>query len=350
MSSEEQSQPVTPTTPPPSPPPSPTRPRVRALSLLSGGLDSQLAICMLKAQGIHVEAITFESPFFDIRAARKAAYALKTDLHIIDFTQDILELIKKPKHGFGSCMNPCIDCHARMIQRAGEKMKKMGFDFIATGEVLAQRPMSQQRRGLAMVSKDSGFADFLLRPLSAKLLDPTPMELDGRVNRDKLLALVGRTRKPQMALAKFFGVEDYPSPAGGCKLTEPNFAKRLKDLKVHEGFEDIRLIELLKAGRHIRLPDGGRAVVGRSKMDNDMIRSSVFPDDTLINTPGLPGALVLLLSGASEADKQIAMQLCVTYSDIGNADKANVRLRCNTMTSEHLVSPMPREDVKKMMV
>jgi len=336
--------------PPSAPFPSLVPKRVRALVLLSGGLDSQLAVCVLRSQGIHVEAVVFESPFFDIRSARKAAQAMKVDLHILDFTRDILELIKSPRHGFGAGLNPCIDCHARMVLRAGEKMRKMGFDFIATGEVLKQRPMSQHRRGLALVAKESGMEDILLRPLSAKLLMPTPMELDGRVDREKLLALEGRVRRPQMDLAAFYGLEEYPSPAGGCKLTEPNFAKRLKELRKNEGLDDIRLVELLKNGRHFRLPGGSRVVVGRSRTDNDAIRISVRPGDCLILTPGIPGPIVLLLAGASESDRLDAMRLCASYCDHEGRTQVTVRLQCNGVQSEHAVAPMVRNDFTHWML
>jgi len=237
-----------------------------------------------------------------------------------------------------------------MVLRAGEKMRKMGFDFIATGEVLKQRPMSQHRKGLALVAQDSGMEDILLRPLSAKLLLPTPMELDGRVDREKLLALEGRVRRPQMALAASYGLTEYPSPAGGCKLTEPNFAKRLKELRKHEGLNDIRLVELLKNGRHFRLPGGSRVVVGRSKADNDAIRVSVRPDDCLILTPGIPGPVVLLLAGASEADRLDAMRLCASYCDSAREAHVTVRLQCNGVKSEHPVSPMARNDFAHWML
>lgn len=324
----------------------PTAPKtVKGLSLLSGGLDSQLAICVLRAQGIHMEAVVFRSPFFDISAAERAARALQVKLHTVDFTPDIVGLVKHPPHGFGSCMNPCLDCHARMLTRAGELMRQHGFDFVSTGEVLGQRPMSQHRRGLDIVAKDSGIREFLLRPLSALKLEPTAMELDGRVDRSKLLALEGRSRRPQMALAKQYGLVDYPSPAGGCKLTEPNYARRLRDLRDSNGLDDLGMIDLLRLGRHVKLPDGGRAVVGRNKADNEAIRAAAQPGDVVVRTAVVPGPSVLIRAGCSEADLERAVGICVAYSDRGDAPTARVRLfrRNAAAVEERDAAPLDRE-------
>lgn len=288
---------------------------VRGLSLFSGGLDSLLAICVLREQGIEMEAITFDSPFFDIRPAIRGAKAIGVPLRIENFENDIFELLEHNRYGFGSGMNPCIDCHSRMILRAAEIREREGFDFVSTGEVMGQRPMSQNKNSLNAVSKTSGAREVLLRPLSAQLLPPTPMEEDGRVDRSRLLALEGRNRKPQMALAEKYGIREYPSPAGGCKLTEPNFAKRLKEMKAHEGLERRDLIELLKVGRHFRLPGGARAVVGRNRMDNESIRSFSPPDSVLLRSVDVPGPSVLLVGAASDEDLRLAAGLCARYAD-----------------------------------
>ena len=206
------------------------RRKARGLSLISGGLDSQLAVCVLQRAGAEVEGVSFETPFFRADAARKAAAALGVKLHVVDFTDDEIALIENPPHGFGGAMNPCIDCHATMIRRAGELMRKLGYDFVATGEVRGQRPMSQNAQSLLTVEKSSGMKGRLVRPLSAKLLEPTIPELEGLIDREKLLDISGRSRERQIALAAEFGITDYPSPAGGCKLTEEAFGRRLKDL------------------------------------------------------------------------------------------------------------------------
>jgi tRNA U34 2-thiouridine synthase MnmA/TrmU len=300
---------------------------------------------VLREQGIRMEGIVFASPFFCIDAAHQAAKALKLTLHVADFTCDILRLVEKPPRGFGSGMNPCIDCHACMIRRAAEMVRERGFDFVSTGEVVGQRPMSQHRHALDLVAKDSGAKDLLLRPLSAKLLPPTPMELDGRVDRERLLALEGRSRKPQMELAKKYGLIDYPSPAGGCKLTEPNYAKRLKELKAHEGLGDLRLIELLKHGRHIRLPEGGRAVIGRNKADNEAIRAVAATDDLTLRCAEVPGPSVLVLAGTSPADTALVLRMCAAYAD--SAGSETVLIKCyqnGKPVGSHHVAPLPRAD------
>lgn len=303
-------------------PPSPTQNAVRkgrGLSMLSGGLDSQLAICVLREQGVDIEAVTFTSPFFSPEIAVKAAGALGVKLHVVEFTDDIIGLVKNPPHGLGSCMNPCIDCHASMVRRTGEMMTKMGFDFVCTGEVLGQRPMSQQRRGLDAVAKDSGLRDRLLRPLCAQLLPETEPERLGLVDRSRLLALQGRNRKPQMALAVKYGIKEYPTPAGGCKLTEPNYSRRLKNLMDHEGLDDARLVNLLAFGRHFRLPGGTLAVVGRNKADNESIRSAMRGGDVLLKPVNVPGPTLLAIR-PSEADLVALRRMCASFSDHKDVD------------------------------
>lgn len=288
--------------------------KVRALGLNSGGLDSQLAICVLLEQGIEVESLTFTSPFFLQSNAGKAAAALGVKHTFHDFTEHIVALIKDPPHGLGSCMNPCIDCHAAMLKVAGEIMRERGFDFVFTGEVLGQRPMSQQRQGLNIVKKESGLGDRLLRPLCALLLPETEPERLGLVDRSRLLGLEGRNRKPQFALAEKYGIKEYPTPAGGCKLTEPNYSRRLKNLMDHEGLEDLRLINLLNLGRHIRLPGGTLAVVGRNKADNDAIRMSMRGGDVLLKSVNVPGPTILAVKPAP-SDAEALRRLCAAYAD-----------------------------------
>ncbi len=295
----------------------------RGLGLNSGGLDSQLAICVLLEQGVEVESITFTSPFYPRNNADRAAAALGVKHTFVDFTDDIIALIKDPPHGLGSCMNPCIDCHATMIRRASEFMEEHGFDFVFTGEVLGQRPMSQQRQGLNIVQKDSGLGDKLLRPLSALLLPETEPERLGLVDRARLLGLEGRNRKPQLALAEKYGLKDFPTPAGGCKLTEPNYSRRLKNLMDHEGLDDTRLVNLLNYGRHLRLPGGTLAVVGRNKADNEVIRQSMRGGDVLLRSVNVPGPTILAVRPAS-GDSDALRRLCAAYADNKGIDSITV--------------------------
>ena len=283
------------------------------LSLLSGGLDSQLAVRVLERAGAHVEAVCFSTPFFDCSAARRAAAALGVKLHVVDFLDDEISLIKNPPHGFGGAMNPCIDCHALMIRRAGEMMERMGFDFVATGEVQGQRPMSQNRQSLGVVEKSSGLAGRLVRPMSALLLEPTIPEMEGKLDRSRLLDISGRSRTRQIALAAELGIEDYPSPAGGCKLTEEGFGRKLRDLMEHEGLDDRRLVELVALGRRFRLPAGTLVILGRDREENAVLRGekgvAVFPTR-------IPGPTALLPEVKSEADLGIAKAIVAAYSKL----------------------------------
>ena len=276
----------------------------KGLSLMSGGLDSQLAVRVLERAGAYVEAVCFSTPFFKPKEAEKAAAALGVRLHVIDFTDDEIALIENPPHGFGGAMNPCIDCHATMIRRAGELMEKLGYDFVATGEVQGQRPMSQNRQSLGIVEKCSGQKGRLVRPLSAKLLEPTVPELEGKLDRERLLDISGRGRERQIALAAEFGIVDYPSPAGGCKLTEEGFCRKLKDLMDHEGLHNRTLLELLRVGRRFRLPDGSSVILGRDRDENARLASLVssLPSSVLVKDDSAPGPTALVPEAKSDAD------------------------------------------------
>ncbi|MBR1871574.1 MAG: hypothetical protein IJ802_07100 [Kiritimatiellae bacterium] len=282
--------------------------------LISGGLDSQLAVCVLREAGAYVEGLVFETPFFSTDRARKAAAALNLKLTVVDFTADEIALIKDPPHGFGGAMNPCIDCHATMIRRAGELMRKNGFDFVATGEVLNQRPMSQNKVSLGVVAKTSGLAGRLVRPLSAQLLEPTVPEEEGKLDRAKLLSLQGRRRETQFRLADKYGLKDYPSPAGGCKLTETNYAARLRDLMEHEGLDYLRLVRLLAAGRRFRLKDGASVILGRNQDDNILLEKTVAANEMLVAPSNVSGPTALIVGNVSEADFKDACAIVAAWS------------------------------------
>ncbi|MBQ7666941.1 MAG: tRNA 4-thiouridine(8) synthase ThiI [Kiritimatiellae bacterium] len=332
------------------------KPKSRALCLCSGGLDSLLALCVLRDQGVEAEAVTFSSPFYaDPGGVMRACEALGFKARVVDFTRDIVALLDNPPSGFGSCLNPCIDCHARMIARAWEIARDEGFDFVATGEVLGQRPMSQQRGPMNRVRNLSGAGANLLRPLSAKLMDETEPEKRGLVDRERLLDLQGRNRKPQMALAEKYGIRDYPPPAGGCKLTEPNFCRRLKNLMEHEGLEDMRLVSLLAHGRHFRLPGGTLLVLGRDKRDNEQIRAAMRGGDVSIRPVGVPGPTALAVK-AREADLEAARAVVASYSDgrgTPGASEAPVKLRqaaAAAKSEDFEVAPRLRDDFRKFML
>ena len=256
--------------------------------------------------------MSFETPFFKADAARRAAAALGVKLHVVDFTDDEVALIENPPHGFGGAMNPCIDCHATMIRRAGEMMRALGFDFVATGEVRGQRPMSQNAQSLVTVEKTSGMKGRLVRPLSAKLLEPTIPETEGTLDRERLLDISGRSRERQIALAAEFGIVDYPSPAGGCKLTEEAFGRKLKDLMAHEGLKSRALLDLLTVGRRFRLPGGSSVILGRDAGENALLSNGSFAA-VLRPTNGIVGPTAAIPVVASESDLALAQELVNAY-------------------------------------
>jgi tRNA-specific 2-thiouridylase len=315
--------------------------RRSGLALVSGGLDSQLAVCVLRDQGLHVEAVTFSSPFFSPDAGCRAADQLGIPHHVVDFTTDILELLNNPPHGFGRRMNPCIDCHARMLKRAGNLMQALGFDFLSTGEVLDQRPMSQNVRSLHIVSDACGYGDVVIRPLSARLLPETRPEREGWVDRSKLLALQGRSRRLQMEMAERYGLTDYPTPAGGCRLTEPNFSDRLSDLRQHEGLSVHRLrdLQLLRIGRHFRLPGCGKIVVGRNKEENDVLSTMAEPGDIVLTCEGVPGPTALLPPGAEDDVVTLAASIVARYSDALPGEPAPIHIRRDKHVEQICVMP-----------
>ena len=288
--------------------------QIRALVLLSGGLDSQLATVLLKSQGIQMTAVVFKSIFFDAQTAVDAAARLKVPLKVIDFNDTIISLIEHPSHGFGAGLNPCIDCHTAMIKQAGNIMRANGFHFVATGEVLNERPMSQNRRTLPLIAKESGLEGYLLRPLSAKLLDITEPEKNKWVDREKLLAIEGRSRRTQLALAREFGITSFPQPAGGCLLTDPGYGRRLRDLRKHEGLRNLTAIQLLRTGRHFRLGKL-KLIVGRNQTDNEFLERTAENDLTLLKTMDVPGPVAVISSSSAEAELQMAAAICARYSD-----------------------------------
>ena len=328
--------------------PSPPEAAARGLSLLSGGLDSLLAICILREQGCYVEAITFASPFFNIEPAKKGAAQLGVKLNIVDFTDDITELVETPPHGFGGAMNPCIDCHARMIRRAGERVRELGWDFVATGEVVNQRPMSQNRRSLAIVAKDCGVEDILVRPLSAQLLEPTQPEIDGKIDRSRLYAIEGRSRHEQQALAEHFGLKEYPSSAGGCLLTEKLFCNKLRDVKARGQLRDRTELQLLKFGRHFVLPGGAKFIIGRNQAENERLPKMIVDGRLLLRPIGTHGPSCLLSAGASDEDLATAKALCAAYCDASSTGYVRIRVFGTDPTplSEETITPMNRAEAR----
>lgn len=289
--------------------------KVRALGLCSGGLDSILSALVLRKQGIEVEWVTFETPFFTSAKARQAAYMTKIPITVKNITRDYLKMLKNPPCGYGKHMNPCLDCHALMFKLAGEIMKDNHFDFLFSGEVLGQRPMSQTKPSLRYVEKRSGFDGYILRPLSAKRLPITIPEKKGLVNRELLFDISGRSRKAQIKLAEQFGVSSYPAPAGGCLLTDQGFARRLKDLFDHRETFPEEELHLLKYGRHFRLDKQTKIIVGRTKQDNENIIKYYNPaQHTVIKLKKFAGPIVLVSDRISKNIIAQAASICAGYS------------------------------------
>jgi tRNA-specific 2-thiouridylase len=300
---------------------------MKALALFSGGLDSILAFKLLEEQGIYVEGICFESPFFSAQRAYLSARSIDLRLAVVDITDPLLEIVLNPRHGYGKGLNPCIDCHALMFRVAGNMLKREEARFMVSGEVVGQRPMSQNLRSLSIISRESGFGDLIVRPLSAKKLPETIPEREGWVNRERLLDLSGRSRKPQIALAKKYGVAQYPAPAGGCLLTDVVFSRRLKDLiAMNPGFSR-RDLELLKQGRHFRISEETKIVVGRSKRENEAILSLARREDALLTVESFPGPTVIVIGNPSPEDLEIIAAITVSYSDAPLDQPISVRLR-----------------------
>lgn len=300
---------------------------IKAVALFSGGLDSVLAVKLIREQRIEVRGVNFKTPFFGLDKTYAAIKNLDIDLEIIDITQELLEILRNPKHGFGKNMNPCIDCHALMFKKAGEYMTRIGASFILSGEVLGERPMSQNRNSLNIIERESGFEGRILRPLSALLLAETIPEKEGLVERNKLLNISGRSRKRQIELAAKMGIEDYPSPAGGCKLTEPAFSKRLRDLFT-QGVFSLEEIELLKLGRHFRLSRDIKLVVGRNKEENKQLLNFFQDEDFLFEAKNLKGPVSLLKKGSKVNNELIDKSCRITarYCDRNEEENEEVNV------------------------
>jgi len=323
----------------------------RALGLCSGGLDSMLAALVLRDQGVHVEWIVFETPFFSAQKARQASEQTGIALHVMDITDDYLAMLKNPPAGFGKNMNPCMDCHALMFNKAGQFMQARGFDFLFSGEVLGQRPMSQTASSLRYVAKRSGFDSLILRPLSAQRLPETAMEQQGLVDRALLLDLSGRSRKPQMALAERFGILSYPTPAGGCLLTDPGYSRRLKDLVAHGVTLTPNALHLLQHGRHMRLGATTKIIVGRTQQDNERLTELCSPEtDTLFKVKNRPGPTVVMPGGGPENMRFLAASICAGYSKAPETSPTAVMVTTGGKTEALSVLPVTPDEAKRFLI
>ncbi|MDD3364837.1 MAG: tRNA 4-thiouridine(8) synthase ThiI [Syntrophomonas sp.] len=295
-----------------------------ALAMISGGLDSSLAAKLIKDQGIKVIGICFKSYFFGPRHALMMAKQIDIPLVVVDFSKEHLEMVKKPKHGYGKNMNPCIDCHAMMMNYSGKLLQEYDADFIITGEVLNQRPMSQNKSSLDVVIRESGYSDKILRPLCALNLRATKMELEGLVDRSKLMGISGRSRRIQMELAEKWGIADYPSPAGGCKLTDPNFSKRLCDLFKHEEILSEERINLLSFGRHIRVSTNAKIISTRTAEEMNEIKNYVSESDLVFLAKDYKGSMIIITGNPGPEEIKFAARLAGRYSKGKDQEEVSV--------------------------
>ncbi|HNY66761.1 MAG TPA: hypothetical protein PKM41_15110 [Deltaproteobacteria bacterium] len=318
----------------------------KAIALLSGGLDSSLAVKLMIDQGIEVVAINFTSPFCNCtpkkagckHQARLIAEELGIEITVFPKGMDYLAMVKNPPHGHGRGMNPCIDCRIYMLKKARESMDSFGASFVVTGEVLGQRPMSQHRQAIQVIEKASGLEGLILRPLSAGLFPPSIPEQKGIVDREKLLSLSGRSRKPQISLADSLGIKDYPCPAGGCLLTDPIIASRLRDLFACMPDFDMSDIHLLKIGRHFRIHPKLKVILGRNREENDKLRFHARPGNSLITPVGFRGPAALVTGNPDASSEHLIGEMITRYSQEERACYVMNRLVMGGGSSELRVS------------
>lgn len=305
---------------------------IRAIGLLSGGLDSTIAVKIMIDQGIDVIALNFITPFCTCtrkgcrHEASRVAELYDIPVKLISAGSDYIEMIKNPKHGYGRNMNPCIDCRIFMFRKAKEYMEEIDANFIFTGDVLGQRPMSQHKKALQIIELESGLDNLVVRPLSARLLKPTIPEEKHWIDRDKMLDISGRRRIPQIELADELGINDYPCPAGGCRLTDSQFSDRLRDSFKYEE-DTINDIHLLRYGRHFRLDSGAKAIVGRNEDENKIISGFFKKNDILIEVIGVGSPITLLKKHSDKEDIKKAVELCFRYSDAIKIEDADIKLK-----------------------
>jgi len=321
----------------------------KAIALISGGLDSLLAAKVVQEEGIDVLGVCFTMSFAsrDIedfkRKVKVTADRSGIPLEFADISEKFLAVLKSPEHGYGGHLNPCIDCKILMLEEAKKMMAERHASFVVTGEVLGERPMSQGRWALDRIMQRSGLEGYLLRPLSAKLLDETVAEKEGLILRGNLLDISGRSREHQLRLADKYGIKDFFQPAGGCLLTDPQFSKRIKDLIDHDKL-DLEEIKLLSFGRHFRIDERTKAVVGRDEKDTKGILSLKRQDDIIFRLKDKSGPYVILRGDGSPANIEMSASLCVSHSKYRESPQP---LEVEYWTDESSRKTMPASSLDK---
>lgn len=334
---------------------------VKAVGLLSGGLDSTIAAAMLMRQGIEVQGLTFYTGFCVVEHNRRsktrkrnkpvrnealqAGAKLDLPVEMIDISgPDYLKVLTDPKYGYGSAVNPCIDCRIFMFRRARQYMDDIGAQFMFTGEVLGQRPMSQRRQPMNVIDRDAELDGLLLRPLSAKHLPPTVPEENGWVDREQLGDIHGRSRQQQMELAKTYGIEDYPSPAGGCCfLTDKNFGRRILDFFKYEGKDNLTMddVMLLKIGRHFRVSPDVKVVMGREEGENKFL-GRYAPGRWKLEAKNVTGPTTLVEGMPTDEELRQIAGMTVRYA--GSKADTDTPVSCHYAETEITLEPAPIDD------
>jgi tRNA U34 2-thiouridine synthase MnmA/TrmU len=326
----------------------------KAVALYSGGLDSVLSVLIMQRLGVETLPVMFITDF-GCSASRRSGGAgaggnalpggLTVERHYIG--EAFLELVKNPKFGHGKNMNPCVDCKALMLREAKRLMLERGADFLVTGEVLGQRPMSQRRDIFPVIEREADVAGLVVRPLCAKLLKPTIPEQRGLISRGDLYGISGRTRKPQMELAAAFGLTEYAQPAGGCVLTDPTFSSRLRDLLKGNPNPSMRAVKLLRVGRHFRGADGRLIIVGRDERDNRELEClALHGDYSLRLALDMGSPLVLAEAETTEEGLSLAARLCARYSPARDMETVPVEITWEGGRRIMEVSPAAEAEVE----
>ena len=305
----------------------------KALALLSGGLDSTLAVKVMLEQGIAVEALNFTSPFCTCTGrnagckseAVRVAEEFNIPIKVMNKGAEYLEIVRKPRHGYGKGMNPCIDCRIFLLRKAREYMAESGADFVITGEVLGQRPMSQRRDTLRLIERESGLAGLLLRPLSARHFEPTIPEIEGWVDRTRLLAIQGRSRKEQIRLADELEVKNYPCPAGGCLLTELSFVSKVRDVFNHSDRLHLRDFRLLRIGRHFRIAPGSKLIVGRDEAENNLLEKQLQGGEATVRWLDGGGPLGVILGEVDDSLLETAARIVLRYTKADKGSECSIK-------------------------
>ncbi|NOX97784.1 MAG: hypothetical protein GXO98_06995 [Nitrospirae bacterium] len=331
---------------------------IKAIALLSGGLDSTLAVKLVLEQGIEVEAINFLTVFCTCTShsscrleAKKVSEEFGIPLKVFNVSREYLEVVKNPRHGYGKNMNPCLDCRIHMFRKAREYMKEVGASFLITGEVLGERPMSQRRDAMRLIEREAGLEGLILRPLSAKLFEPTIPEKEGWIDREKLLDIEGRSRKPQMQLAAQLEIKDYPCPAGGCLLTDAAFAARLRDLFQHSE-ATLNDVQLLKQGRHFRFSPRAKLIVGRDEGENVKLLTLAQAGDICFRAADFPGPIAVARGELTKEEIVAASAITARYGQGKGEPTLKVeywKLPEGEIQSI-VVSPMGEEELKKLRI